>query len=257
MSNLFQRLASQQLDSGTLRVHPMASLPYQAVPEFTEQATELDKYDKVAGTPEAGSAPPGSMPSHPTSESVPTTSRKASTQPQHPSAPAPLLPTTDQADQAPMAAPSTEALASEEEPHTGITPHPAKTRLPLPSPLLMELPAEEKPGSAVSNEISPPVENPSTDTSSDTAADGLPAAILPRQRAAKATTAMPHAPPTPHTGVRTSQEASSEPNEVHVHIGRIEVTAIQQPSPPKPRQKRGRAPMSLDDYLAKRQRGDT
>jgi hypothetical protein len=52
-----------------------------------------------------------------------------------------------------------------------------------------------------------------------------------------------------------SSTRDTEPNEVHVHIGRIEVTAVPQPAPPK---RRAPAPvrgsMSLTDYLAQRQR---
>jgi hypothetical protein len=49
--------------------------------------------------------------------------------------------------------------------------------------------------------------------------------------------------------------SDSEPNEVHVHIGQIEFTAVHESAPPakkKPRERR--QPMSLDDYLAQRQR---
>ena len=40
--------------------------------------------------------------------------------------------------------------------------------------------------------------------------------------------------------------------EVHVTIGRIEVTAVHEPSPPKRTRRPARKPMSLDEYLAKR-----
>ena len=43
-----------------------------------------------------------------------------------------------------------------------------------------------------------------------------------------------------------------ETTEVHVSIGRIEVTAMHEPAPAKPASARRNAPMSLDDYLAKR-----
>ena len=51
---------------------------------------------------------------------------------------------------------------------------------------------------------------------------------------------------------RVSTPAAGEPTEVHVHIGRIEVTALQQPSAPRKTPRSGRTPMSLDDYLARR-----
>jgi hypothetical protein len=42
--------------------------------------------------------------------------------------------------------------------------------------------------------------------------------------------------------------------EIHIHIGRIEVTAVHEPAAVAARRKpRGREPMSLDDYLARRQ----
>ncbi len=49
-----------------------------------------------------------------------------------------------------------------------------------------------------------------------------------------------------------TRSPDSAPNEVHVHIGRIEVTALQDAPAAKPRT-RGRQPMSLDEYLARRQ----
>lgn len=47
---------------------------------------------------------------------------------------------------------------------------------------------------------------------------------------------------------------SDAPNEVHVHIGRIEVTAVQSSEPRKRKAKAAQQPMSLDDYLTRRQR---
>jgi hypothetical protein len=46
----------------------------------------------------------------------------------------------------------------------------------------------------------------------------------------------------------------AEPTEVHVHIGRIEITAEKAPVPARPKPKAARSPMELGDYLAKRQR---
>ena len=45
---------------------------------------------------------------------------------------------------------------------------------------------------------------------------------------------------------------AAEPTEVHVHIGRIEVTAITQPQPAKPAARQRTQPLSLDAYLARR-----
>lgn len=46
--------------------------------------------------------------------------------------------------------------------------------------------------------------------------------------------------------------AKGAPDEVHVHIGRIEVTAVVEPPAAPPRSRRGPAPMTLDDYLRRR-----
>jgi len=55
---------------------------------------------------------------------------------------------------------------------------------------------------------------------------------------------------------RTSSHASpDEPHEIHVHIGRIEVTALPDAPTVQTKRRRGKTPMSLDDYLA-RKRGD-
>ncbi len=51
---------------------------------------------------------------------------------------------------------------------------------------------------------------------------------------------------------RSSAGMVEETTEVHVSIGRIEVTAVHEPAPPKPAVSRRNVPMSLDDYLAKR-----
>ncbi len=48
--------------------------------------------------------------------------------------------------------------------------------------------------------------------------------------------------------------AADSPNEVHVHIGRIEVTALQSAEPVRPKTKGAQPAMSLEDYLVRRQR---
>jgi hypothetical protein len=81
------------------------------------------------------------------------------------------------------------------------------------------------------------------------AADAMPEALLPSQVAAAAPRAAMGANP-----ARSAPAAATEPTEVHVHIGRIEVIAVQAPAPAKRPARSGQAPMSLDAYLAKRQR---
>lgn len=52
-----------------------------------------------------------------------------------------------------------------------------------------------------------------------------------------------------------SEQMAQDTNEVHVTIGRIEITALHTPPPSKPAQSPPNKPMSLDEYLAKRNRG--
>jgi hypothetical protein len=54
---------------------------------------------------------------------------------------------------------------------------------------------------------------------------------------------------------KASPANDHEPDEVHVHIGRIEVTAITEKAPPKPIRRAEREPMSLEEYLEKRRQG--
>jgi hypothetical protein len=49
-----------------------------------------------------------------------------------------------------------------------------------------------------------------------------------------------------------AQAAADEPTEVHIHIGRIEVTAVHEAPAQRPKPKAKQAPMSLDAYLAAR-----
>jgi hypothetical protein len=68
----------------------------------------------------------------------------------------------------------------------------------------------------------------------------------------------PSAPPAaPHRAAgppAAPVSAADEPNEVHIHIGRIDVTAVHEAPPPRRKQASTQAPMSLDSYLAQRQR---
>lgn len=78
----------------------------------------------------------------------------------------------------------------------------------------------------------------------------LPDALLPPFRqGAHSTLSSPAAASTQHTPAATESTT-----EVHVHIGRIEVTAMQPPATPRPAARTGRPPMSLDEYLARRER---
>lgn len=52
-----------------------------------------------------------------------------------------------------------------------------------------------------------------------------------------------------------SQAGPAATDEIHIHIGRIEVTAVQEAAAPRSRERAATAPMSLQDYLDRRSRG--
>lgn len=51
------------------------------------------------------------------------------------------------------------------------------------------------------------------------------------------------------------QAGPAATDEIHIHIGRIEVTAVQEAAAPRARERAATAPMSLQNYLDRRNRG--
>jgi hypothetical protein len=85
-----------------------------------------------------------------------------------------------------------------------------------------------------------------------------PAPLISAEHASQpqAVSSTNRAKPTSTSGrppARTSPSQTAAADEIHIHIGRIEVTAVHEPpTPASHRKPKGREPMSLDDYLAKR-----
>lgn len=75
---------------------------------------------------------------------------------------------------------------------------------------------------------------------------GMPAPLLPPDFSGSSSK--------PITKTQTPAVAADTGNEVHVHIGRIEVTALPPSGPSRRKKKVAPQPMSLDEYLAARQR---
>jgi hypothetical protein len=100
---------------------------------------------------------------------------------------------------------------------------------------------------------------PGQDRRPSTATD-LPEPLLPGR--APDAPRHPSPPPlkTPDTQARSAfgqPQSPAEPDretEVHIHIGRIEVTALQEAARPKPRLRERVQPMSLDAYLEQRRK---
>ena len=102
-----------------------------------------------------------------------------------------------------------------------------------------------------------PSSGPAAETIATASRNAEPGALLPP--------VTPHgAQPSPPSLRRRESAADprhderSQPNEVHVHIGRVEVTAVQEaPAPRRAAARKGREPMSLDTYLEQRRRDRT
>jgi hypothetical protein len=62
------------------------------------------------------------------------------------------------------------------------------------------------------------------------------------------------ATPQPAPWAQAGADVAEEAAEVHIHIGRIDVTAVHAAPPPRRRQASTQAQMSLDTYLARRNR---
>ncbi len=79
----------------------------------------------------------------------------------------------------------------------------------------------------------------------------IPEALLPPIRASR-----PDPDVRPNVDPPSAWKVEEGPAEVHVHIGRIEVTAVGPPPEPKRRVRKGPEPMSLEDYLSRRRKGE-
>lgn len=82
---------------------------------------------------------------------------------------------------------------------------------------------------------------------------GPPDALLPPIEPPRE---IPTHPSRPEAATPAANATDSGPAEVHVHIGRIEVTAVQDSPPAKHSARKGKPPMSLDEYLARHQGED-
>ena len=78
-----------------------------------------------------------------------------------------------------------------------------------------------------------------------------PAPLLPRQNNAPPSASAPWSAVSP---AASPARVADEATEVHIHIGRIEVTAMHEVAPPRKRPAAAPAPTPLDTYLAARQR---
>lgn len=274
MSGLFRRLAGRALGQpGATQLHAPARLPYQAAP-----AGMVEPPAHWSAEPQ----PAASLPLSPRQAVEPHGLEQQA--PQQQASPQPATPRVAPGRTSPRAPEATNTgtwpkdVAAPEQTTallTGLKPatespslfQPAEPRrvstgiqdaaaqaapfvvmTPPPAPLFHPV-ADNAPTSAVSRRLAPDsASHPGTPgiPEQPTASPSLPEAVLPPAPFSASRFSSPTARPS---------ERQREPDEVHVHIGRIEITAVQPPAPAKRAARKGQAPLSLDDYLARR-KGD-
>ena len=238
MSSLFRRLAHQVIGPAPARVRARAGLRYQ--PASFETADE-------AVTPTAGNAPPVSE--------RPLSSLASPTPiPDQPAGPGAVESESDTFDM-----PQTPDPLPPITPEPGLPPPPATARSEQQatgSPAARRNESQARSGRQPSAFGKLPSTRVST-PSAPSLADVLPDPLLPPvdDREVPVRTRPSRTSPVEKSSGISGPAASSEPNEVHVHIGRIEVTASTEPAAAKRPARRGTPPLSLDDYLARRERG--
>lgn len=258
MSGLFLRLAAQATGQRGTMLHSPARLPYQSLPERLQPA------------PDFATAPPSRADRHPLQ--VPADSAQSVATSAPPTRHAPSGRLQEQAEKvtqeewiAPLPRPGVTLRAkpaglsgSAPEKHAEIRdPAALSALLPPQSPDDLSTPA---PLDQVPVELPlQPVAQPSVLSANGSEVGAvlertldklvLPLPLLPASP--------PGAAPAPAASASASASAlpAREPDEVHIHIGRIEVTAIQESRPAGKPSRKGAAPLSLDDYLARR-KGD-
>lgn len=233
MSGLLRRLAAQAGGQRGAILHAPARLPFQPAPE------RLDCGEARLPAALPGAALPALM-ELPASPAITPT---AAVPPARPHA---------AAAQRPGEAPPAPAVQAEES---------SPVQQPrLPEPLLAEQPLNlfihvpNSPGVPVQETAAPPTEShPAVSRhEAPTRADATPPSpTTPRLPPLLAPMA-PATAPQPRVAPPQAEPVPRQPDEVHIHIGRIEVTAIQETAPARREARKGPPPLSLDDYLARR-----
>lgn len=217
MSGLLLRLAARACGQRSATLHSPAALPFQGVAEQEENpAPAPDRLDPPAERPQAMQQPASRI-DRPTAAEQPGSAPRGETAPDPlitpPAAPAFHHPT-------PAAAPPNGNAAETVSMATS-----APLDMPAPAPLVV-------PGAPMGRPDA--LERPSAGRSGLLSLSPSP---IPQPAAAA-----------PVVATAPGRQA----DEVHIHIGRIEVTAVQESAPGPHAPRKGRSPLSLEDYLARR-----
>ncbi len=249
MNTLLRRLASAASDRP--RVRAAAALPYQAPPAFSENPAQspqpAEPFTETEGIP----------PSHRATATVEAVSQTGSSMPETRLVD-PQLPARREAT------PSRVQMDHRVQEDIRTVAAPAPIATDAASRLRTELEDAQQ--------VHAPDLSPHLDADPSREQTRTRETLRPQPRATHAGTPMPMPAPLvrPDEHTPTQQQAFSlaaaplsdagsnvhEPTEVHVHIGRIEVTAAAPSTPPaKQRRSMGKTPMSLEDYLARKRGG--
>lgn len=260
MSGLFLRLAAQATGQRGTMLHSPARLPYQSLPERLQPAPEF-----ATAPPSRADRQPSQVPTDQSQRVAPATS---------PTRHAPSGRLQEQADKVtqeewiaplpPLTNRPGVTLRTEPAGLSGRAPEKhAETRGPAAPAALLQ---PQSPDDTSVPLAQVPVELPLQPAAQQSVlpANGSEVGAVPERTLDKLVLPLPLLPasppgaaPAPAASASASASAlpAREPDEVHIHIGRIEVTAIQESRPASKPSRKGAAPLSLDDYLARR-KGD-
>lgn len=234
MSGLLHRLAAEATGRTGPRLHSMARIPFVAPPSLNDADQTRRPEPGLDTTPAAPGVPWTSDPSPLAEPPLLLPAPRLDAAVDHP--PAPGNETRFQLEQElrPVAQPRP-ALG---QPATPQAPPPASASRTGPGPEQGPTPRTERarPPEAPRRSLSDPLLDASR-SRHDGLRPGTRVAVRPIRAA---------------QSVQDSPARESETTEVHVHIGRIEVTAVQEAQPATPKRPAARGPMSLEEYLNRR-----
>ncbi|MBL8416847.1 MAG: hypothetical protein JNN31_01285 [Dechloromonas sp.] len=265
MRGFLHQLATRSLGLAP-DIRPRAALPYAAPPEEPSAGD-----DNPVAMPASAAASPNSI--HDASANIVRPS--AQPLPGEVAAPpgtrSPATPASDPLAAKPLVPPA--PADRQPPPHLATPPAPDHTRVAMPAPIVHTPARQETTPTPVAPAINPPSSPRSASPTPDLASLDLesliarlvrpePATAAPESPASAPTrtvsltqsakAALPQAP----SVVAKASPADTEPApEVHITIGRLEVNPPARPTPPPAPRPRGPAPLSLADYLARRNGG--
>ena len=241
MTGLFHRLAQLVVGAPPHRVRTEAGLPFAAVPPPEPRPVAITPPDTDAPAPPAARVERTDTHTGSAAGNTRQHSREAT-------APSPLLAGTDGREPDPPAVRAGTDNGMIDRPPPALREVTDREKQPDETPAPPP-PAQAGTRAPLRRDRTPPNVRGATTAE---APRGAPEPLLPEVAA----TAAAIAPPAPRAAARQQAAADTGPPEVHVHIGRIDVTSVAEPQPARESpQRRGKPPMSLEDYLSKRRTG--